>query len=140
MLKVVLDTNVFLVSLVSHLKYYWVFETLIDGKYELAVSNEILTEYLEVVSQRYGLINTETKLDFLLFFPNVRLVTPYYHWQLIDKDNDDNKFVDCAIASNADYLVTNDKHFNVLRDIGFPKINVISVDEFKMILFRSKLN
>ena len=138
MLKIVLDTNVFLVSLVSHLKYYWVFEKLINSKYELAVSNEILTEYLEVVSQRYGLTETETKLDFLLLFPNVRLVIPYYHWQLIENDDDDNKFVDCAVASNADYLVTNDKHFNVLKDIGFPKINVINVDEFKMILFRGQ--
>ena len=138
MLKIVLDTNVFLVSLVSHLKYYWVFEKLINSKYELAVSNEILTEYLEVVSQRYGLTETKTKLDFLLLFPNVRLVIPYYHWQLIENDDDDNKFVDCAVASNADYLVTNDKHFNVLKDIGFPKINVINVDEFKMILFRGQ--
>jgi putative PIN family toxin of toxin-antitoxin system len=134
MLKIVLDTNVFLVSLVSDLKYYWVFEKLINNKYELAVSNEILTEYLEVVSQRYGLPETETKLDFLLLFPNVRLVIPYYHWQLIENDNDDNKFVDCAVASNADYLVTNDRHFNVLKDIGFPKINVINVEEFQKIL------
>lgn len=68
MLKVVLDTNVFLVSLASHLKYYWIFESLIKNKYELVVSNEILTEYLEVISQRYGLDETESKLDFFTPF------------------------------------------------------------------------
>ncbi len=96
MLKIVLDTNVFLVSLVSHLKYYWVFEKLINSKYELSISNEILTEYLEVVSQRYGLTETETKLDFLLLFPNVRLVIPYYHWQLIKNDDEFKMVLFCG--------------------------------------------
>ena len=49
-------------------------------------------------------------------------------------DKDDNKFADCAIAGNADYLVTNDSHFNVLKTIGFPKITIITIDEFLAIL------
>jgi putative PIN family toxin of toxin-antitoxin system len=134
MLKIVLDTNVLLVSLVRHLKYYWVFESIIKGRFELVVSNEILTEYLEVIVKRYGLKESESKLDFLLFFPNVQLINPSFKWQLIEADKDDNKFVDCAIASNADYIVTNDKHFNILRDVSFPKVKVITVDEFKALL------
>ena len=65
MLKVVLDTNVLLVSLVKHLKYYWVLEHVIKGNYELYISNEILIEYLEVITKRYGLNESEAKLDFL---------------------------------------------------------------------------
>lgn len=42
----------------------------------------------------------------------------------------DNKFVDCAIASNADYLVTNDKHFDILKKVDFPKVNTIKIDKF----------
>ncbi|MBC8180569.1 PIN domain-containing protein [candidate division KSB1 bacterium] len=45
-------------------------------------------------------------------------------------DEDDNKFVDCAISSNADFIVTNDRHFNILKNIEFPKVNVINVDDF----------
>jgi predicted nucleic acid-binding protein len=37
-------------------------------------------------------------------------------------DQDDEKFADCAIVSNADYLVTNDRHFEVLKTIQFPII------------------
>ena len=39
-------------------------------------------------------------------------------------------FVDCAIAANADFLVTNDTHFNILKTIAFPKVNTISLQEF----------
>jgi len=54
-----------------------------------------------------------------------------YKWNLITADPDDNKFVDCAVSANATYLVTNDRHFNVLRGIDFPIINVIDIDTFK---------
>jgi len=48
-------------------------------------------------------------------------------------DPDDNKFVDCAISSNAKFIVTNDKHFNVLKNVDFPKIEVVDIDKFKEI-------
>jgi putative PIN family toxin of toxin-antitoxin system len=59
----------------------------------------------------------------------------YYRWQLL-KDPDDNKFTDCAIAANADYLVTNDKDFNVLKQINFPKIAVVTIQEFQNIIVK----
>jgi predicted nucleic acid-binding protein len=59
---------------------------------------------------------------------------PYFKWNLISDDPDDNKFVDCAINAGADYIVTNDKHFNILKDIDFPKINIIDIDTFKKII------
>jgi uncharacterized protein len=52
---------------------------------------------------------------------------------------DRNKFVDCAVASSSDYLATNDKHFNILNEIDFPKINLINLEEFKKILSVSDL-
>ncbi len=45
-----------------------------------------------------------------------------------------NKFVDCAIAGNADYIVTHDKHFNVLKDIGFPEVKILRTDQFLALL------
>ena len=43
---------------------------------------------------------------------------------------DDNKFADCAFASNAHLLVTNDRDFNVLKKIDFPQLTVVKMDEF----------
>ena len=70
----------------------------------------------------------------LLLLPNVAKIDVYYHWQLIKHDPDDDKFVDCAIAGNATYIVTHDKHFNVLKDIGFPKVQIVNLVDFQQII------
>lgn len=49
---------------------------------------------------------------------------------LSDIDKDDDKFVDCAITANADYIVTEDSHFNHLKSIPFPQLKVLTLDEF----------
>ncbi len=66
----------------------------------------------------------------LLSLSNVKKQEVFYKWSLIEIDKDDNKFVDCAVAGNADYLVSNDKHFNCLRTIEFPALNLVTIDEF----------
>lgn len=58
---------------------------------------------------------------------------------LINKDPDDNKFVDCAIFANADFIVSDDKHFNELGSVEFPKVLVVRLDDFAR-LFRKALN
>ena len=60
----------------------------------------------------------------------VKVITPYYNFHLIYADKDDNKFVDCAIAAEAKCIVTNDHHYDVLKTIPFPKVEVISLVEF----------
>ena len=61
---------------------------------------------------------------------NVLMKSPSYAFHLIEADVDDNKFVDCAIISNAKYIVTNDHHFDVLRSIPFPKVDVVNLNRF----------
>ena len=61
---------------------------------------------------------------------NVLRVDAQFRFRLITTDPDVNKFVDCAIVSNAEYIVTNDAHFNVLQDIPFPHVEARSIDEF----------
>ncbi|MEM6319582.1 MAG: PIN domain-containing protein [Bacteroidota bacterium] len=56
---------------------------------------------------------------------------------LIEKDVDDNKFVDCAISGNADYLVTDDKHFKILKQGDFPAVKVIRTKDFLDLLTTS---
>lgn len=56
--------------------------------------------------------------------------SPSYAFHLIKADEDDNKFVDCAIIANAKYIVSNDRHFDVLREIPFPKVDVIKINQF----------
>ena len=66
----------------------------------------------------------------LLNQQNVRLVDPYFRMSIITADPDDNKFVDCAFAAGADYLVSEDSHFKVLHQTPFPQLNLVTLDEF----------
>ena len=129
-IRVVIDTNVFLVSLAPNFRLHWIYQFIIEGKYELCVSTEILNEYQEIISQRYGVRKTDSVLDFLLLLPNIRLITPHFKWNLLD-DPDDNKFVDCAIAGNADYIISNDKDFKKLVSLEFPPIQLLNSQEFE---------
>lgn len=132
-MKIVLDTNVVLVSISSRSSYHWVFKQLLLGKYQLAVSTDILEEYEEIIGQHMGEEAAKYALSTLTELPNVLFIEKYFRFQLL-QDPDDNKFVDCAVAANVDYLVSQDKDFNVLAQIEFPKVNVISAQEFKKLL------
>jgi predicted nucleic acid-binding protein len=92
--RLILDTNIFLVSLAPKFKYHWIYQSLLQNRYDLVLSNEILTEYQEQISIRYGLEHTDASLDFLLLLPNVILKNPSFLWQLVEADKDDNKFID----------------------------------------------
>ena len=132
-LRLVIDTNVFLVILAKKYKYYWLFEAILQDKFDFCVSNEILTEYQEIIEKRYGVEITTETLNFLMLLPNVKKIDPFYKWPLINTDPDDNKFVECAVAANAHFIITNDKHFKVLKNIPFPPLQTLKIEEFELI-------
>jgi predicted nucleic acid-binding protein len=88
-------------------------------------------EYEEKLIHFYKKQTASDILNFIFYSLSTLLVTPYFQWNFITTDSDDNKFVDCAISANADYIVSNDKHFNILKKIAFPKVNVINIEQFK---------
>ena len=96
----------------------------------LCISNEILEEYAEVIARNISVDAARYVIYTIMERANVRQIVPSYRWNLIETDPDDNKFVDCAIAANAKFIVTEDRHFNVLKDIAFPSVPVINIDEF----------
>ncbi|NHZ72105.1 MAG: putative toxin-antitoxin system toxin component, PIN family [Aquificales bacterium] len=119
-MKVVLDTNILLVSISSKSKYHWLFQNLLHQAFQMVITNELLMEYEEIISRKYSIAAAKSTIRTLLLLPNVIKSDVYFNWTLIKGDADDNKFVDCAIAANADYIVTNDRHFDVLKEIDFP--------------------
>ncbi|MEA5461240.1 putative toxin-antitoxin system toxin component, PIN family [Arcicella sp. LKC2W] len=133
-IRVVLDTNVFLVSLAPQSPYAFIFDALLEQSFELVVSTDILAEYDEIISKRYDKQITNDVFELLLHLENVHQQTVYYQWNLIESDPDDNKFVDIFVASQADFLVTNDRHFNILQNIPFPPVNLIKAEVFLSLL------
>jgi predicted nucleic acid-binding protein len=98
------------------------------------VSTDVLEEYEEIISRLASAEVARNVIDAILKRKNVLRIDPYYRWNLITTDPDDNKFVDCAIAANATYIVSDDSHFNVLRDIPFPQLMVLKLKEFLTLL------
>lgn len=136
-MKIVLDTNVLLVSLPSHSPFHIIFQFLQQGKYELFLSNEIVSEYEEKIGERLGVNRTDLHLKELLNYPNVHLIDIFFKWHFIVADPEDDKFVDCAVASGSDFIVTNDKHYNVLKQVDFPTIHTIKAEDFVLLLINS---
>ena len=134
LLKVVLDTNVILRSISRRSAFSIVIDKLYKGTFELWVTNDILLEYEEKISDIFSKETAEMLLGAFMLLPNVKKTEVHYHLQLITKDEDDNKFADCAFACNAHYLVTNDKHFKTLKSVDFPSINVITLESFVKLL------
>ncbi|MBI5916779.1 MAG: putative toxin-antitoxin system toxin component, PIN family [Bacteroidetes bacterium] len=133
-MRIVLDTNVITVAISRRSKFYPIWQSLRNGDYELVTTSDILAEYEEIIGGDLSPEIANFVLDTLDNLPNVTYLNKYFNWNLIAEDPDDDKFVDCAFAGNADFLVTNDRHFNVLKTHPFPKIKVLSAEEFLALL------
>lgn len=129
-LKIVIDTNVLASALSSKSNYHWVIDLLLEEKFDLYITDEILFEYEEILKARYSESVATNFLTALKELPNVHFAHVYFRWNLIS-DPDDNKFADCYIAAGANYLLSHDAHFSVLKQITFPKVNVMKLDEFQ---------
>jgi uncharacterized protein len=106
---------------------------LLAGKFRWALSNEILLEYEEVAAREMGAAGAGRMLDFIELAGQARdailRVSPTFRFHLIGADADDDKFADCAIAAEADYIVTEDRHFDALRGSGY-KPQPVTPEEF----------
>ncbi len=133
-MKVVLDTNVLLISLPKRSPYRAIFNGVLNGDYELVLSNEIVMEYEEILTQQINAAIAQNVVKLLLSLPNVVFQNVYYRWNLVVNDPDDNKFTDCAIAAGAKYIVTEDKHFSTIRQEDLFTIEILKSDDFLKII------
>lgn len=134
MRKIVLDTNCLLMSLPKISPYRRIWDEFLEGRLTLCVTNDIIEEYLEILSQKTTSQIASNVVSVILSQKNVEFVTPYYKMHLIEADEDDNKFVDCAFTAGASCIVSNDAHFKVLEQIEFPKILVLKIRDFVSLL------
>ncbi len=136
---VVIDTNVLLVSISSRSKYHWLYQLIIDKKIQVAFTHDILSEYEEQIGLHWHPDVATNLTRSLTELSTAFLITIYYNLQLITAEIDDNKFVDCAFAANADFILTNDSHFNILKTIDFPSIPTLRLDEFHELLKKANV-
>lgn len=134
MRRIVLDTNCLLQSLPSKSPYHKIWADVLCGKISLCVNTEILDEYEEILSQKINIEIATNVVEAIARLHTTVYQEIYVHFGLIQDDEDDNKFADCAVASGAEFIVTNDKHYNILAKTPWPSIKVINIKEFIKVL------
>lgn len=130
MSRIVLDTNSLIQSIPPRSIYHAIWQSFLDGTNTLCVSTEILAEYEEILQRLTNVDTAQLVIELIVNNPHTLMFSPYYHFELITSDPDDNKFVDCAIVASAKYIVTEDHHYDVLKSCSFPKVDVIDLDSF----------
>jgi hypothetical protein len=132
MLKIVIDTNVIVSSLIQrNYPYRIIYELLVDDRFLLCVSEELMTEYYEVLSRQkfarfpdfFGkaenlLADIETKAQ--KFVPSIKL-------DLIS-DKDDNMILELADVCKADFIITGNTNDFTFSE--YQQTKIVSPKEF----------
>ncbi|WP_373515812.1 putative toxin-antitoxin system toxin component, PIN family [Persicitalea sp.] len=127
---VIIDINILLISLPKKSPYRPIFDALKDGKFELVISNDILFEYHEKLAEKTSTSVADNVVKLLLSLDNVSLQYISFKWGIMQNDPDDNKYADCALIANAEFLVSEVRHFNIFQGIKLPALKVIGIDAF----------
>jgi len=128
MRRVVIDTNVMVSSYLGG-----GLETIIvawtAGKFTLIVSNQVVSEYLEVLSRpRFKIAHDELNDFAALILSKAEFVLPEESIHAVEADPSDNKFIEAAVAGQADFIVNGDKHLLDLKE--YKGISIITPRAF----------
>jgi uncharacterized protein len=133
--RVVIDTNVFITIFKKDGENRWMFDKILKGEWILCLNHEIFMEYWELLEDKMTVQIASNIIDFLISHPHVLFLENFIRLNLISVDADDNKFCDCCFAASTNFIVSNDKHFNILQNVEFPKNYKIQNFTNKKILF-----
>ena len=129
-MRVVIDTNILLQAIANKSRMRPIWNAYLEEHFDLIVSASILLEYEEKIAEKTSHVVALNVVSLINEAVNSVFINIYFNWHIILADPDDNKFLDAAITGNADYIVTNDAHFNAAKKINFPKVNIISSEKF----------
>lgn len=129
MIRVVVDTNVFVSSFFGG-NPRKIIDLWKSGQIIICLSQPVFEEYIEVL-RRLGL-QSEQELEEIvgLFARGFHVLyttsTPALH--VVDKDPDDNKFIECAVALRAEFIISGDRALTIMKD--YMGIKICNPKEF----------
>jgi hypothetical protein len=132
MKRVVLDTNIFVsMALGGHVGK--INDKWRAGKFILVVSEDIVSEYLEVLQRPKLRLKSRTIAAIVnRVYRKAEFVAPEEKIFVVLADTTDNKFIEAAITGKTDYIVSGDKH--LLEQKEYESIPIITAREFIDIL------
>lgn len=128
-LKIVMDTNVFISGIFFSGPPYQILKAWQSGEFELAISQEILAEYrrvAEILAEERPKIDLNPILTFVI--KHAKVYRPARLKEPICEDPDDDKFLECVLASGSKIVISGDKH--LLKVSGYEGIKVLKPREF----------
>jgi putative PIN family toxin of toxin-antitoxin system len=131
-LKVVIDTNVYISAIFWGGNPRKVIDLGRDGKVEFYTSEDIVKEIMTVLLKKFKLNFNDVERILLDFLSFTLLVKPTQSIRVISEDPEDDKFIECAISCNADYIVSGDRHLINLKE--YEGIKIVNSIEFLSII------
>lgn len=128
MLRVVVDTNVYISAIFWGGKPRHVIDLGRDGKIQIFTSEDIEQEILDKLMTKFGLNSDDAgrlMADFSTFTKPLR-VSRRIH--MVKDDPDDDKFIECAVECGAEFIVLGDKH--LLKMKKYQGINIVNAETF----------
>ena len=129
--KIVVDTNIFVSGLLNPLSGKPAklidFLPLRHKRYQLLVSKKIFKEYEDVINRFDRISSSKRKMLLAKIRAHSNWIKPQKTFTVIKEDPDDNKFLECAVAGKADFIVSGDKHLLKLKE--FHDIKIITIDK-----------
>lgn len=132
-MKIVVDTNVLVSAILRGRTPREVIQFIIDTPdYDWMVTSEILKEYKEVLSRPKFKLTQKVIEEWWFVLDTVTKLVEINNVVDFPRDRKDAKFLACALATDADFLLTGDKDFTEAKSLG--KTRIISVSLFKRLL------
>lgn len=137
-MKVVLDANIYVSALVSTWgNPYRIFELWLQKRFDVLITTPMLEEIGRVlhyprIVKRHRLDEIEIERFVTMLADQAWLVESKGRLAVVQDDESDNRYIECAVAGRADYIVTGDEH--LLKIQQFRDIFILKPAEFVALL------
>jgi putative PIN family toxin of toxin-antitoxin system len=125
---VVLDTNIYVSSLFWHGNPYQIVQEALNNEILVFISDKIIEELKRVLKRDFGLLQSQINeaIDAVTMFTN--LIKPEEEINILTEDQTDNRILECAAASKAEFIITGDNHLLKLK--RFRNTRILKPEQF----------
>lgn len=116
------DSNILISSIFWKGTPYHLMKKVINGEILLFTSLPIINEVRKVLLRDFNITMGKVEEHVDIIISNSVMVSSTENLKVIEADETDNRILECAVSSGADYVVSGDRHLLQLKDYKGIKI------------------